>query len=45
MTAAEAKEYGLIDDILAPRRGISMEAMDAAGRLTPAEKRMAVGAD
>jgi ATP-dependent Clp protease protease subunit len=45
MTAAEAKEYGLIDDILAPRRGISMEAMDAAGRLVPADKRMAVGAD
>jgi ATP-dependent Clp protease protease subunit len=36
MTAGEAKEYGLIDDILTPRRGISMEAMEAAGRLTAA---------
>jgi len=36
MTAGEAKEYGLIDDILAPRRGISMEALEVAGRLASA---------
>src|SRR6266404_2881340 len=36
MTAGEAKEYGLVDHILTPRRGISMEAMEAAGRLTAA---------
>ena len=27
MTAGEAKEYGLIDHILTPRRGISVEVM------------------
>ena len=43
MTAGEAKEYGLIDDILTPRRGISMEAMEAAGRLTAADANMAGG--
>jgi ATP-dependent Clp protease protease subunit len=33
MTAGEAKEYGLIDDILTPRRGVSAETLEAAGRL------------
>jgi ATP-dependent Clp protease protease subunit len=33
MTAGEAKEYGLIDDIIAPRRGISAAVLEAAGRL------------
>ena len=33
MTAGEAKEYGLIDDILTPRRGVSAEALELAGRL------------
>jgi ATP-dependent Clp protease protease subunit len=33
MTAGEAKKYGLIDDILVPRRGISAETLEAAGRL------------
>jgi len=34
MTAGEAKEYGLIDDIIAPRRGISAAVLEEAGRLT-----------
>jgi ATP-dependent Clp protease protease subunit len=34
MTAGEAKEYGLIDDIIAPRRGISAEVLEQAGRLS-----------
>ena len=33
MTAMEAKEYGLIDEVLTPRRGVSAEVLDAAGRL------------
>jgi ATP-dependent Clp protease protease subunit len=33
MTAGEAKEYGLIDEILSPRRGISAEVLEVAGRL------------
>ncbi|HET9728486.1 MAG TPA: ATP-dependent Clp protease proteolytic subunit [Acidimicrobiia bacterium] len=33
MTADEAKAYGLIDDVLAPRRGLAMEALDRAGRI------------
>jgi len=33
MTAMEAKEYGLIDEVLMPRRGVSAEVLDAAGRL------------
>ncbi len=37
MTAAEAKEYGLIDDILLPRRGVSVDTLDVAGRLTAAD--------
>ena len=36
MTAGEAKEYGLIDDIIAPRRGISAAILEEAGRLLPA---------
>ena len=34
MTAGEAKEYGLIDEIIAPRRGISAAVLEEAGRLT-----------
>ncbi len=33
MTAQQALEYGLIDEVLAPRRGISAELLDVAGRL------------
>jgi ATP-dependent Clp protease protease subunit len=33
LTAMEAKEYGLIDEVLTPRRGVSAEVLDAAGRL------------
>ncbi|HZQ26911.1 MAG TPA: ATP-dependent Clp protease proteolytic subunit [Acidimicrobiales bacterium] len=33
MTAGEAKEYGLIDEILLPRRGVSAEVLELAGRL------------
>jgi len=32
MTAGEAKEYGLIDEILSPRRGVAAELLEAAGR-------------
>lgn len=32
MTASEALEYGLIDDILTPRRGISAEVMEVAAQ-------------
>jgi ATP-dependent Clp protease protease subunit len=28
MTAAEAQEYGIIDEVLAPRRGVSMELVE-----------------
>jgi ATP-dependent Clp protease protease subunit len=33
MTADQAKEYGLIDDVLAPRRGVAVETLDRAGRI------------
>jgi ATP-dependent Clp protease protease subunit len=33
MTAGEAKEYGLIDEIIAPRRGLSAAVLEEAGRL------------
>jgi ATP-dependent Clp protease, protease subunit len=33
MTAGEAKEYGLIDAIIEPRRGISAAVLEEAGRL------------
>ena len=36
MTAGEAKEYGLIDDIITPRRGVSAAVLEEAGRLLPA---------
>jgi ATP-dependent Clp protease protease subunit len=36
MTANEALEYGLIDEILAPRRGISAEALEIATQARPA---------
>ncbi len=32
MTADEAKEYGLIDEVLAPRRGVSAEVLELAGQ-------------
>ena len=32
MTAGEAREYGLIDDIVSPRRGVSAAVLEAAGR-------------
>jgi ATP-dependent Clp protease protease subunit len=31
LTAHEALEYGLIDDVLTPRRGVSAELLDVAG--------------
>jgi len=37
MTAQEAKDYGLIDQIIAPRRGVSAEVLDAAGRISAEE--------
>jgi len=33
MTAQEAREYGLIDEVIAPRRGVSAEVLEMAGRL------------
>ncbi|HEV8296814.1 MAG TPA: ATP-dependent Clp protease proteolytic subunit [Acidimicrobiales bacterium] len=33
MTAGEAMAYGLIDGILQPRRGVSAEALELAGRI------------
>jgi ATP-dependent Clp protease protease subunit len=33
MTAGEAKEYGLIDEIISPRRGVSAAILEQAGRL------------
>jgi ATP-dependent Clp protease, protease subunit len=36
MTAGEALEYGLIDDIIKPRRGVSAEVLEAAGRVSAA---------
>jgi ATP-dependent Clp protease protease subunit len=36
MTAGEAKEYGLIDEIIAPRRGISAAVLEEAGRIAAA---------
>src|SRR5262245_63493800 len=36
MTAHEALEYGLIDEILTPRRGISAEVMEMAAQARPA---------
>jgi ATP-dependent Clp protease protease subunit len=32
MTAQEAKDYGLIDDIIAPRRGLSANALELLDR-------------
>ncbi len=34
MTAQEAKEYGLIDEVIAPRRGVSAAVLDMAGRVS-----------
>jgi ATP-dependent Clp protease, protease subunit len=36
MTAAEAQEYGLIDEVLAPRRGVSMELLELADQAATA---------
>ena len=33
LTAGEALEYGIIDDILKPRRGVSAEVLEMAGRI------------
>ena len=33
MTAGEAKDYGLIDAIIQPRRGVSAEVLELAGRV------------
>ena len=33
LTAGEAKEYGLIDEIISPRRGVSSAVLEAAGRI------------
>jgi ATP-dependent Clp protease, protease subunit len=33
LTAGQAKEYGLIDEIITPRRGISAAVLEEAGRL------------
>jgi ATP-dependent Clp protease, protease subunit len=30
MTASEARDYGIIDEVLAPRRGVSMELLELA---------------
>ncbi len=46
MTAGEAREYGLIDDIISPRRGVSaavLEAVDAAGRQSDGTRAEATG--
>jgi ATP-dependent Clp protease protease subunit len=36
MTAAEAQEYGLVDEVLAPRRGISAELLELADQAAAA---------
>jgi ATP-dependent Clp protease protease subunit len=33
MTAGEARDYGLIDEIIKPRRGLSAEVLEEAGRV------------
>jgi ATP-dependent Clp protease protease subunit len=33
MTAQEAKDYGLIDEVIAPRRGVAAEVLELAGRV------------
>jgi ATP-dependent Clp protease protease subunit len=33
LTAGEAKDYGLIDEIIVPRRGVAAEVLEQAGRL------------
>jgi ATP-dependent Clp protease protease subunit len=37
MTAQEAKVYGIIDDIIAPRRGVSAELLEAAAHISDEE--------
>src|SRR5947207_536643 len=44
MTAQEAKEYGLIDDILAPRRGVSALVLERAAQVAAAEAAEAAAA-
>jgi len=41
MTAQEAKDYGLIDDVLGPRRGVSAEVIEMAGQVAAREARKA----
>lgn len=36
MTAEEAKDYGLVDEVLAPRRGVSQELLELAGQAATA---------
>jgi ATP-dependent Clp protease protease subunit len=36
MTAAEAQEYGLVDEVLAPRRGVSAELLELADQAAAA---------
>src|SRR5207248_11349047 len=33
MTAEEAREYGIVDTVIAPRRGVSAEVMELAAQL------------
>jgi ATP-dependent Clp protease protease subunit len=37
MTAHEAREYGIIDDIFTPRRGVSAELLEEAGHISEEE--------
>ena len=37
MTAQQAKDYGIIDHIIAPRRGVSAEVLELAGQVSDAE--------
>jgi ATP-dependent Clp protease protease subunit len=32
LTAQEAKAYGLVDDVIAPRRGVSAEVLELAAQ-------------
>jgi ATP-dependent Clp protease protease subunit len=40
MTAAEAKDYGIIDEVIAPRRGVSAEVLEAAHQMAAAGARV-----
>jgi ATP-dependent Clp protease protease subunit len=43
MTADEAKEYGLVDEVLAPRRGVSLELLQLADEASAAGASAAAG--